>query len=180
MRCVSAKRELPCCPQSDRNSGFARAGLNSYHSLARGQRAMSFQWSKAAICLGLALIPSPLKITAQQSEETHTVCDLVGDPRQFDGKSVVVESTIVADLHATILEGPSCGRGIYLSFESKNSPPKWQELRAAVTAKSTGIDKRILRVGVRGVYHGNLKTGSRHIRQLEMTEVQEVQLDGAK
>ncbi len=124
---------------------------------------MSFQWSKAAMCLWIALVPSPLKIAAQQSAEKHTVCELVSDLLHFDGKSVLVESTIVADLHATVLEGSSCGRGIYLSFGRKDSPPKWQELGSAVAAKSTGLDKRTLRVRVRGIYHSNLEDGSRHV-----------------
>ena len=137
-------------------------------------------WWKAAFCLGTVLIPAPLKIAAQQTENLHSVCELVRDPRQFEGKAVVVESTIVADLHSTVLEGPNCGRGIYLSFESRDSPPKWKELAAAVAAKSSGLDKRTLRVRVRGIYHSHLEDGRRHIRQLEMTDVQDVRFEGSR
>jgi hypothetical protein len=133
--------------------------------------------SKAAVCLVFVLAPFQLNIAAEQTEQSHTVCEVVKNPQHFDGKPVVVESTIVADLHATVLQGRSCGRGLYLSFAAKESPPKWRELGDAVAAKSSGLDNRILRVKVRGIYHSNLKAGARHIRQLEMTEVLEVQFE---
>jgi hypothetical protein len=51
---------------------------------------------------------------------------------------------------------------------------KWPEFDGALARKSTGLEKRQLRVKVRGIYRANVPFGSQTIRQLEVTEVLDI------
>ena len=114
------------------------------------------------------------------SEEARPVCEIISNAKDYDGRSVVIEATVIADMHGTVLEGSECHKGIYLAFASGHPGEKWKALEDAVAAKGSGLDKRVLRVKVRGIYHHALLDGNRHIRQLEATEVLFVSFEGPK
>jgi hypothetical protein len=132
--------------------------------------------------LGIAFvwtISSTLTRAAQTEGSTtkdapQSVCSVVLNPERYENKPVVVESTVVAGGHATVLEGPECGKGIYLSHEYGRPGERWRSLDAAIAAKGSGLDRRVLHVRVRGIYHSALPFRKGTIRQLEVIEVLEV------
>jgi len=133
----------------------------------------------AVICLIIgALFAFPWQAGAHpEGDQLHTVCEVVQNPTEYEGQTVLLESTVVASEHATVLEGQRCGRGIYLSYSVGRPGSKWKALDDAIAAKSSGLDERTLHVKVKGIYHNALPVYKRHIRQLEVIEVLDVEFD---
>ena len=132
----------------------------------------------AGVCIMGAHLAFPWQGEAlQETDHLHTVCEIVQNPAEYEGQTVLVESTVVASEHATVLEGQRCGKGIYLSYSVGRSGAKWKALDDAIAAKSSGLDKRVLHIKVVGIYRNALQVYKRHIRQLEVTEVIEVEFE---
>jgi hypothetical protein len=136
--------------------------------------------SCAVTCIaGILFASLSLAGVVPEKEKALSVCALVQNATQYENRSVLVESTVLADEHASVLEGPGCGKGIYLSYAAGRSGGKWKTLDDALAAKSSGLDKRVLHVEIRGVYHSALQAYKRSIRQLEVTEVLDVRFEAS-
>jgi hypothetical protein len=138
------------------------------------------------LCMGVGafVISIPFVANVQSvisdSEITHSVCSVTTNSITYDNHEIVVEGTVVGDIHSTVLEGSECGRGMYMVHSYGRPGDKWKAFDDAVAAKSSGLDKRILYVKVRGVYHNALPDGPRNIRQLEVTEVLDVRFGSSR
>ena len=115
-----------------------------------------------------------------EKNHAHSVCEVIQNPKEYDGQAVLIESTVVASEHATVLEGQECGKAISLSYSVGHTGAKWKALDEAIAAKSSVLDKRVLRIRVRGVYHNKVQIYKRSIRQLEVTEVLDVDLENRR
>ena len=113
-----------------------------------------------------------------EKERAHSVCEVIQSPKEYDGQTVLIESTVEVSEHAAVLEGQQCGKGISLSYSSGHSGEKWKALDDALAAKLSVLDKRVLRIQVRGVYHDAVQLYKRRIRQLEVTDVLDVSFGG--
>jgi hypothetical protein len=136
---------------------------------------------RAVICVTSALfILSSQAGPVPENDLPHSVCDVIQKAKEYDGQLVLIESTVVASEHATVLEGQLCGKAISLSYSVGHSGAKWKALDDAIAAKSSVLDKRVLRIKVRGVYHDAVQIYKRSIRQLEVTEVLDVEFEDRK
>jgi hypothetical protein len=139
----------------------------------------------SAIMRHFIAIPMVLLFSGQQGQlhgiadqnAFQSVCEIVQNGKALDGQSVFVSSTISADKHTVVMEGPECHLGIYLVHEYNHPGEKWNALDDAVARKGSGLDRRVLRVKVRGIYHNALPDGPRSIRQLKVTDVLEVNFE---
>lgn len=132
----------------------------------------------AAPCIaGFLFVSTSETGSAQAQEQVLSVCALVQNAARYENQIVLVESTVLADEHATVLEGQGCRKGVYLAYPTRRTGEKWKALDDALAAKSSGLDRRVLHVEVRGIYHSDLKAYRRNIRQLEVTEVLDVRFE---
>jgi hypothetical protein len=128
--------------------------------------------------VGASVISIPFVAHSQDTisdrEMVHTVCSVTTNSKVFDNQEIIVEGAVIGDVHSTVLEGSECGIGMYMAHSYGRPGGKWEAFDDAVATKTSGLDKRILYVKVRGVYHNALQDGPRNIRQLEVTEVLDV------
>lgn len=109
--------------------------------------------------------------------DSHSVCWVLEHGAKLDGQFVTIESTVMVGDHATLLQGKECGKGIYMVHEWGKSGQKWKVLDDALAGQSGGLDQRILRVKVAGLYHDAVpRAEGGPVRKLEVTEVLEVEL----
>ena len=138
------------------------------------------------LCRAMICVVSALFALSSQAgivpkiDRAHSVCEVIQNPKEYEGQTVLIESTVVASEHATVLEGKQCGKAISLSYSVGHSGTKWKALDDAIAAKSSVLDKRVLRIKVRGVYHDAVQIYKRSIRQLEVTEVLDVEFEDRK
>jgi len=130
--------------------------------------------------MGICYVIRPQVRIVSAQEDTTPVCKLIEEPTKYENHTVLIDATIVADEHSTVIQGPECGKGVYLSYSVGQSGEKWNALDIALAAKSSGLDKRTLRVKVRGIYHSKVQFYKRSIRQLEVIEVIDVKFEDSK
>lgn len=113
----------------------------------------------------------PNKSLQSAQDKVKAVCDIVRNPDAYDGQTVTVEAFVAAGLHATVLKGDRCGKGIYMVNETGRTSGLWPEFDNKLARKATGLDKKPLLVKVRGVYHARVRLGPRTVRQLKVLDV---------
>ena len=112
--------------------------------------------------------------------KVSSVCEVLSSPNDHDGKVIIISATVIGDRHSVVLKDEDCEGGIFMIHKWGQEGAVWKALDSALTRKSTGLDKRTLRVRVSGVFHSAVSDGDRRIRQLEVTDVLEVKFDDDK
>jgi hypothetical protein len=113
-----------------------------------------------------------------QNTQSQSVCSAISDGKKTDGREITVAATVIVGDHATLLEGRECGKGIYLVHEWGQTGNLWKVLDDALAGQSGGLDRRVLKVKVRGIYHdAALRRDGSRVRELDITEVLDVKLE---
>jgi hypothetical protein len=80
-------------------------------------RASGADVRSLVVVLGLVLLTCASRETAPSRAGQVTVCEIVGHPDAYVGRSVTVAAPIQSDwIHTTLVMGPECARGIAISL----------------------------------------------------------------
>lgn len=102
---------------------------------------------------------------------THSVCDVLDDRQTYNNKEVQVEALLVASQHGAVLQGKTCGEGIYISHEAGRKDGNWPAFDEAIVKKASGLETAPLHVELRGLFRNRVPYGKSTIRQIEVHEV---------